>query len=154
MIPGACVDAATLEGMSEAPFDEIAQRAADSLYQPADIAEAIDALAEEGATVATACRHCGVSRRSMERLMQRHGQPAPSVWVQLARVRRAVHLLAQRDDPIAAIAAEAGYSDQPHLTRALRHWFATSPAALRKDTALQDRLCQPGLGTGEQISIR
>jgi AraC-like DNA-binding protein len=45
---------------------------------------------------------------------------------QIERARRAVDLL-QRGTPIPVVAHEAGYSDQPHLTRSLRRFIGKTP---------------------------
>jgi AraC family transcriptional regulator len=37
--------------------------------------------------------------------------------------------------PLATVAAEAGFADQAHLTRTIRHLFGTTPARLRRERA-------------------
>jgi AraC family transcriptional regulator len=49
-----------------------------------------------------------------------------------ARLDRAARLLASTRRPIAEIAAECGYCDQAHLTRAFRTAFGLAPGAYRK----------------------
>jgi AraC family transcriptional regulator len=53
-------------------------------------------------------------------------------WTQMLRVQFACQLLTQHDLNISTIAAEAGFSDQSHLTRMMRRYAHTTPARLRK----------------------
>jgi hypothetical protein len=55
---------------------------------------------------------------------------------QLERARQAVSLL-EKGTPILDAVYETGYSDQPHLTRSLRHFFDITPAQIA-------RVSQPG----------
>ncbi|MEO1246257.1 MAG: AraC family transcriptional regulator [Pseudomonadota bacterium] len=52
-----------------------------------------------------------------------------------ARVQRAIGLIAETDLSLSQIAAEAGFSDQSHLTRATRRYTGDSPATIRRNTA-------------------
>eukprot|EP00873_Tetraselmis_striata_P011251 jgi/Tetstr1/431515/TSEL_002167.t1 len=82
--------------------------------------------------------------------------PAPGFWLGLARARRAALRLREAAS-LAEIAADAGYSDQAHMTRAFRQWFGTTPARLRRDAPRLALLAQSGLAvpaTGVQISTR
>jgi AraC-like DNA-binding protein len=45
---------------------------------------------------------------------------------QIERARKAVELL-QRGTPIPIVVHEAGYSDQPHLTKSLRRFIGQTP---------------------------
>ena len=49
---------------------------------------------------------------------------------QVERAKRAAVLIAG-GLPLARVAAEAGYTDQPHLTRSVRRWLGATPGALR-----------------------
>ena len=59
------------------------------------------------------------------------------------RLRRAMQRLAAGDGDLAGLAAELGFADQAHLTRALRAETGTTPAALRT------LLTAPGLSAPE-----
>lgn len=54
--------------------------------------------------------------------------------LQLARAQRAAALL-RRGVPILDSVEEAGYFDQPHLTRALKRWIGHTPAQLLRTAA-------------------
>jgi AraC family transcriptional regulator len=57
---------------------------------------------------------------------------------QYARRLRADRALAQilhTDEPLASVALESGFVDQPHLTRAVREFYHTTPARLRRERA-------------------
>lgn len=98
-----------------------------------DVADALTAFATCG-QVRVAARFLGVSERSLSRRVQQATRRPPVYWCQLARARRAAQGLAG-SDPLAAVAADCGYADQAHLTRAMRRWFGATPEALRVDAA-------------------
>ncbi|MCU0625543.1 MAG: helix-turn-helix domain-containing protein [Gemmatimonadaceae bacterium] len=68
------------------------------------------------------------------RLRDATGAPA-TFWRALHRARAAARLLAIEGAAPSAVAFRTGYADQAHLTRAVRRWFGTTPAALRRDGA-------------------
>lgn len=115
------------------PGDEAAARAAlaEHTHHGASVAEALDAL-RHAPRVDAAARSLGICTRTLERLVRAQTDRAPAYWLQLARVRHAARLLAQ-PLPLAAVALDAGYADQAHLTRACRRWFGRTPGALRAD---------------------
>jgi len=85
----------------------------------------------------------GVSERTLYRLVSDRTGLAPSIWIDLARARRAFSALATAM-PLAEIAQIAGYADQPHLTRSMRQWFGRPPAALRASPELMRLSLDPG----------
>ncbi|WP_083918455.1 helix-turn-helix domain-containing protein [Woodsholea maritima] len=115
----------------------------------------IAALCAPGATPKCVARAAGVSTRTLQRQFQAKGLPGPDFWRLLARARRAVAMLSG-PEPLIEIAGSCGFSDQAHMTRELKRWFAISPAPLRKTPVILDILGQPGLGnwTDEQISTQ
>lgn len=119
--------------------------------------EVFDAIeAHPDATTAELARRLAVTPRTLQRQFRDNALPPPGFWLGLARARRAA--LRLRDAlPLADIAADAGYADQAHMTRAFRQWFGTTPARLRSDEPRLALLAQSGLAvpaTGEQISTR
>jgi hypothetical protein len=70
-----------------------------------------------------------LSRRSVQRrFLQATGLRQSSIW-QIERARRATMLL-QRGASILEAVERAGYSDQAHLTRALKHLIGKTPAQI------------------------
>jgi hypothetical protein len=77
----------------------------------------------------------GHPRAISERTVQRHFQLSMGVtakrFEQIQRARRAVELL-QRGTAVAVVAHELGYSDQAHLTRALKTLIGRTPGAIAR----------------------
>ncbi|GBD47896.1 AraC family transcriptional regulator [Methylopila sp. Yamaguchi] len=55
----------------------------------------------------------------------------PHRWQMQARIRKAQELLTRSDASLTEIAAETGFSDQPHFTRVFRQIIGRTPAAWR-----------------------
>ena len=70
---------------------------------------------------------CARSARSTESRSGRYARRLRLEWV----ARR----LAESDEPIASLAIEAGFADQPHLTRAFRTFSGLTPARYRRSKA-------------------
>jgi AraC family transcriptional regulator len=64
-----------------------------------------------------------------------HGVPI-GTYTRRLRLQWVARRLAASDEPIASIAHEAGFADQPHLTRAFRAYTGLTPARYRRDRAL------------------
>lgn len=69
-------------------------------------------------------------RTVRHRFLQATGLSQNQIY-QLARAQRAEQLLRQGASILDTV-AEAGYADQPHLTRALRQWIGYTPAELQR----------------------
>ena len=82
----------------------------------------------------------GVSRRHLCRLFQRSIGYGPKSAASLARFHNAIALLVSGLSG-AALAAEAGYADQPHLIRSITQRCGLSPSQILKlpDSALKRR---------------
>lgn len=85
------------------------------------------------------------AQRRLERLLKKATGRPPMFWRGLARARHAARLLAG-DADLAALAVDAGYADQAHLSREMRRWFGASPKDLRNDGALLTLISQSGYG--------
>lgn len=109
---------------------------------PRRMVEVMACLAAVGDVRQAACG-LGVSERTLHRLVSGQTGFAPSIWIDLARARRALAALTT-PAPLAEIAQIAGYADQPHLTRSVRKWFGRPPAALRASPDLMRRALDPG----------
>ena len=78
----------------------------------------------------------GWSTRSLERRVSRATGLTRGVIGQIRRAERAVELLRRGVSPI-DVAGQAGYADQPHLTRSLRRFAGRTPS----------QVAAPSLGT-------
>ena len=78
-----------------------------------------------------------VSSRHLHRVLLEHVGLSPKVFQQVLRLQRFVRA-ADRSMPLAAAAADAGYSDQSHLSRETRRFAGVTPAHL-----VQQRRSQP-----------
>jgi AraC family transcriptional regulator len=54
-------------------------------------------------------------------------------YLRRLRADRALHAILHTTAPLARVAQEAGFTDQSHLTRAMREFYRTTPARLRRD---------------------
>jgi AraC-like DNA-binding protein len=79
-----------------------------------------------------------ISQRSIQRHFLLATGMTPKQFEQVQRACRAVDLLRSGMAP-AAVALEAGYSDQPHLTRALKSIIGQTPAAMVRASKGADR---------------
>jgi AraC-like DNA-binding protein len=76
-------------------------------------------------------REVGMSAYHLSRTFRRVTGLTLSRYRTTLRLRRAMQRLAAGDRDLAGLAAELGFADQAHLTRALRAETGTTPAALR-----------------------
>jgi AraC-like DNA-binding protein len=60
-----------------------------------------------------------------------HGVPV-GAYARRLRLEWVARRLAESDEPIAVLAIEAGFADQPHLTRAFRKFSGLTPARYRR----------------------
>ncbi|MDX8350200.1 helix-turn-helix domain-containing protein [Cognatiyoonia sp. IB215446] len=138
--PGLILDPVSLA------LDDLPEAIRHAQSRDRDLSGAINALGNEGTSVQLVAQTLGVSLRTLQRHLARRGLPPPEFWRLLGRARRAAIAL-KTNLPLTDIAGDFGYSDQAHMTRALRHWFGRSPLALRRDEALLNSIDQPALGT-------
>ena len=73
----------------------------------------------------------GVHRATLAAGVRRHRGCTFGELVRRARVRHAADLLRHGDRPLADVALECGFADQPHLTRTFRRMTGTTPARFR-----------------------
>lgn len=74
-------------------------------------------------------RPTGLSTRSVQRQFLRTTGITLSTYRQIERARHALELL-QAGRSILDVVHEAGFYDQPHLTRSLRRWLGQTPAQI------------------------
>lgn len=85
----------------------------------------------EGVSLAALAAAGGVTRFQVIRDFKRTAAMTPGQYLRDRRVRRAAALIAA-GQPLAAAAAEAGFADQSHLTRAFKAARGVTPAAYRR----------------------
>lgn len=83
--------------------------------------------------LATLARIAGVHRVHVARAFRDHLGCTVGDFVRGLRVRRACELLTGTRLPLTDVAMRAGFFDQSHMTRVLKHFLGTTPAALRRD---------------------
>ncbi|TDD91887.1 AraC family transcriptional regulator [Saccharopolyspora karakumensis] len=79
-------------------------------------------------------QHAGISLRSLQRLFADHVGIGPKWVIQRSRILDAT-AVAHSGEPVdwSELAAQLGFSDQAHLTRAFTQVVGTSPATYRRD---------------------
>lgn len=107
---------------------------------PAPVQTALDRLHLTGGrlSVADLATLLTITPRQVARLFQKYIGLTPKTYAQLIRFHRAVSLLRRGHLSLTQVALEAGYSDQPHLTRHIRRFGGFAP------NALPAQLSQPG----------
>ena len=74
----------------------------------------------------------GVHPAHLARAFRRHYRVSLGTYVRRLRLDWAAQRLAGSDDPIAAIALQAGFADQSHLTRSFKRYLAVTPEKFRR----------------------
>jgi AraC-like DNA-binding protein len=82
----------------------------------------------------------GSSVRTLQRRLSETGISYSAVLDRL-RYEMALDLLEHTDDSVASIAAQVGYSDPAHFSRAFRRWAATTPRSARRALRQQKDPC-------------
>jgi AraC-like DNA-binding protein len=104
--PAAALDAwAASRARTAAPVDPL----------PAAVAAALSA----GHPLAAATEPCGLGERQLRRRCEAAFGYGPRTLARILRLQRAL-ALARAGTPLARVAADAGYADQPHLSREVR----------------------------------
>lgn len=83
-------------------------------------------------TVSEVARIAGVHRAHLTSLFTRHFGTPPSVYRRNVMAARAISRLIRTSDPATAIAHDAGFSDQAHMSRSLKALCGSGPAELRR----------------------
>ncbi len=113
-----------------AAVEDVLAPSGDVRAAPAEVGRAWRLLAADPpSSVAAAARDVGWSVRLLEKRFRAHVGLTPKQVARVARFTRARRLLAAGgpDGSVAAVAAAAGYADQPHLSREFRDLAGVSP---------------------------
>lgn len=92
----------------------------------------LDASFRSPVDITDLAEQAGIHRVHLSRTFFRHYGCAPTEYIRLRRIAHARRALHETEAPIAAIAFEAGFADQSHLTRTLHNYLRTTPYALRR----------------------
>jgi AraC family transcriptional regulator len=98
-------------------------------FQLRTVVDFIDAHLSEDVSLIALARQAHVSPFHFARLFRRTVGIPPHQFVLRLRIQRAIGLMKTRTLSLAHIAAESGFHDQPHFTRAFRAVTGTTPAA-------------------------
>lgn len=101
------------------------------------VSQARDQIREEpGAmNVCAVAAQAGVHRTHFSRAFRQHYGLSPSEFRQRVRVARAISELAKSEAPLSAVAADAGFFDEAHMSRAIRSAVHLPPGRLRSALA-------------------
>ena len=88
-------------------------------------------IADEHSTINDLAARCGVSPEHASRACRRWYGLSPTRMRRESRIQHAIKLLRQGASPSEA-ANEAGFSDQPHLTRLLKQATGRTPSKFRR----------------------
>lgn len=112
--------------------ENILSRASPQSTMQSDIIRLRAALANSFERVGEIAASFDRSREGFSRHVTRELGIAPHAFRILARLNRARQLL-REGQPIAAVAADTGFSDQSHMTRLFRQTFGTTPGLYWRD---------------------
>ena len=96
------------------------------------VVEYLRSHARERMTVSEVAAVAGVHPAHLAREFRRHQGTSIGTFVRHLRLAWAAERLAESEQALAQIAAEAGFADQSHFTRAFRHYSGRTPRAFRE----------------------
>jgi AraC family transcriptional regulator len=103
---------------------------------PRWLREAHALLASGPLSIRTLAGVVGVHPVHLAHEFRRHHGHSPSEFRRRERLRRAARSIVETRRPLAAIAAECGFADQAHMTRAVRRALGETPRGLRRLAAV------------------
>jgi AraC family transcriptional regulator len=96
-----------------------------------ELAEQIHSRFAEPLRIDELAEAAGVHPVHLARTFRAHYGVSVGGYVRALRIEAAASRLAKTDDPLARIAAHAGFADQSHLTRVFRRHMGTTPGRYR-----------------------
>jgi AraC family transcriptional regulator len=127
--PGAA-DVAT-EELVRGALAGLAPTSARDAPPPPWLVEARSSIERESTPLATLARRAGVHPVYLARRFRAQFGVSPAAYRARLRVQRAARLL-EAGGPLATVALDAGYYDQPHMNRQVRATTGLTPRALRR----------------------
>jgi AraC family transcriptional regulator len=100
-------------------------------FQLRKVVDFIDSNLSEDVSLPALAQQAHVSAFHFARLFRRTVGVSPHQFVLRQRVQKAIGLMKSGNLSLAQVAAESGFHDQPHFTRAFRTVAGTTPAAYR-----------------------
>ncbi len=100
-------------------------------HPPAWLSRARDAVLESDTSVRLISADAGVHRVHLARLFREYFGETITECRRRQRLSRAVGLMLSENAALARTSCEAGFCDQPHLTRAMKREFGVTPNVLR-----------------------
>jgi AraC-like DNA-binding protein len=97
-------------------------------------------------------RRLDIGERRLHRRFTAAVGYGPKTFQRVLRLQRLLRLARHRPGPLAALAADAGYADQPHMSRELQTLTGRSPAALLGDAASTLELSDLFKTTGRAVA--
>ncbi|MEY2170644.1 MULTISPECIES: helix-turn-helix transcriptional regulator [unclassified Rhodanobacter] len=95
--------------------------------------EVMRASVVEGIALAALAQACGLSPSAFVHAFRQSTGSTPHQWLMLLRTELAMQLMRESDQPLAAIARQAGFADQSHFTRVFMAKTGTTPGVWRKN---------------------
>jgi AraC-like DNA-binding protein len=128
-----CAESASDTGCVSASVEWVRKRIARAPEAAKLVTQALGQIEAFGGDVAIAALDalCGTSRRRFAAAFQDHVGVTPKRFARIVRFRRALELTQGSDAPLGAIAAQAGYYDQPHMNAEFHVHAGMTPQALR-----------------------
>ena len=99
---------------------------------PSWLVEARISIERESTPLATLARRAGVHRVYLARRFRAQFGVSPAAYRARLRAQRAAGALLEAGGPLATVALDAGYYDQPHMNRQVRATTGLTPRALRR----------------------
>lgn len=121
-----------LEELVVAFLDQLSELAKEPVEVPGYLTKAVDNLESENPMrIADLAQDLGVSERQFRREFTKRVGLAPKEFVSVVQVTRALSLLLSKPGAeLADLAAQSGFSDQAHLTRAFQKFLGDSPRSM------------------------
>lgn len=100
-----------------------------------DIVAGLRVNADRGRDIATIARDAQVSPTRLVRSFRRMYGISLARFIRVLQMQRALRLLSDPAISLSTVAAEAGFSDQSHMTRAFAQTHGVTPASMRRSVA-------------------